>query len=205
MAKKYVYSCIDRANITGTVSSVEEDVVFASGKFVNLVVYTARKEPSTVKDHINVVVNKKMLGNIKEGSRVKVSGAIQTKTVNRHLYIYIFAYDLTEVGNSDAVDNDQLKFEGYICSKPVLRRTPLTQRTICDCLLAVNDRGLSYYIPCICWNRNAEKMADGEMGDKFYISGRLQSREYVKDGKTFVVNEVSVYHIDKFSFDSEED
>ena len=48
-------------------------------------------------------------------------------------------------------------------------------------------------------------MADVEMGDKFYISGRLQSREYVKDGKTFVVNEVSVYHIDKFSFDSEED
>ena len=28
MAKKYVYSCIDRANITGTVDAVEENTPF---------------------------------------------------------------------------------------------------------------------------------------------------------------------------------
>lgn len=36
MAKKYVYSCIDRANITGTVDAVEENTPFITDKFVNL-------------------------------------------------------------------------------------------------------------------------------------------------------------------------
>ena len=49
MAKKYVYSCIDRANITGTVDAVEENTPFITDKFVNLIVYTSRKEPSTSK------------------------------------------------------------------------------------------------------------------------------------------------------------
>ena len=35
MAKKYVYSCIDRANITGTVDAVEENTPFITDKFVN--------------------------------------------------------------------------------------------------------------------------------------------------------------------------
>lgn len=205
MAKKYVYSCIDRANITGTVDTVEENTPFITDKFVNLIVYTSRKEPSTVKDRINVVVNRKLLGNITEGSCVKVSGAIQTKTVNGHLYIYIFAYDITEVEMGTAVDTDQLKFEGYLCKKPVLRKTPFSDRTVCDCVLAINDRGMSYYVPCICWSKNAKKMAQSAVGDKFYVSGRLQSREYVKNEKTYAINEVSVYHIDEFSFDSEDD
>ena len=37
MAKKYVYSCIDRANITGTVDAVEENTPFITDKFVNLI------------------------------------------------------------------------------------------------------------------------------------------------------------------------
>lgn len=205
MAKKYVYSCIDRANITGTVDAVEENTPFITDKFVNLIVYTSRKEPSTVKDRINVVVNKKLLGNITEGSCVKIAGAIQTKTVNGHLYIYIFAYDITEVEAGTAMDTDQLKFEGYLCKKPVLRKTPFSNRTVCDCVLAINDRGLSYYVPCICWSKNAKKMAQSAVGDKFYVSGRLQSREYVKNEKTYVINEVSIYHIDEFSFNSEDD
>ena len=145
------------------------------------------------------------MGNITEGSCVKIAGAIQTKTVNGHLYIYIFAYDITEVEAGTAMDTDQLKFEGYLCKKPVLRKTPFSNRTVCDCVLAINDRGMSYYVPCICWSKNAKKMAQSAVGDKFYVSGRLQSREYVKNEKTYVINEVSVYHIDEFSFNSEDD
>lgn len=67
------------------------------------------------------------------------------------------------------------------------------------------SRGMSYYVPCICWSKNAKKMAQSAVGDKFYVSGRLQSREYVKNEKTYVINEVSIYHIDEFSFNSEDD
>ena len=48
-------------------------------------------------------------------------------------------------------------------------------------------------------------MAQSAVGDKFYVSVRLQSREYVKNEKTYVINEVSIYHIDEFSFNSEDD
>ena len=103
------------------------------------------------------------------------------------------------------MDTDQLKFEGYLCKQPVLRKTPFSNRTVCDCVLAINDRGMSYYVPCICWSKNAKKMAQSDVGDKFYVSGRLQSREYVKNEKTYVINEVSIYHIDEFSYNSEYD
>lgn len=55
MAKKYVYSCIDRANITGTVDAVEENFVYYR-QICKPYCLHFRKEPSTVKDRINVVV-----------------------------------------------------------------------------------------------------------------------------------------------------
>lgn len=196
MSKNYVNSCIDKAYITGTVLSVGGNAVPVSDKFVNIVVSTARKEPSITKDIINVIANKKIVGNVHKGSYVKISGSLQTRTQRRHLYIYIFAEDITVVTPADAEDSDQVRFEGYICKNPILRTTPESNRKICDLILAINDRGYSYYVPCICWNSVAERMAEKVVGDKFYVTGRLQSREYIKNGKTYVINEVSVIHIE---------
>ena len=67
MSKKYVNSCIDRVIVTGTVSSIREDLPFVSSKNMNLVISTARKAPSAAKDIINVVVNKNFMKNIKVG------------------------------------------------------------------------------------------------------------------------------------------
>ena len=137
-----------------------------------------------------------------DGNTYKSIGPFDTE---EELFNALKEYTDTEVEAGTAMDTDQLKFEGYLCKKPVLRKTPFSDRTVCDCILAINDRGMSYYVPCICWSKNAKKMAQSAVGDKFYVSGRLQSREYVKNEKTYVINEVSVYHIDEFSFDSEDD
>ena len=77
------------------------------------------------------------------------------------------------------------------------RTTPF-KREICDVLLAVNRAyNKSDYIPCIAWGRNARYVNTLSVGDHIVLSGRIQSREYVKmlpDGtqETRTAYEVSV-------------
>ena len=85
----------------------------------------------------------------------------------------------------DGARTNHIMLEGYMCKRPVYRKTPLG-REIADLLLAVNrPYGKSDYIPCICWGRNAR------------VLGRIQSREYVKklsetETETRTAYEVSV-------------
>lgn len=65
--------------------------------------------------------------------------------------------------------------------KPVYRKTPLG-RDIADVLLAVNrPYGKSDYLPVIFWGRNARYVKNMEVGENLKVSGRIQSREYVKE------------------------
>ena len=55
------------------------------------------------------------------------------------------------------------------------------ETVIADLLLAVNrPYGKSDYIPCICWGREAKIASDLEIGSYIKITGRIQSREYIK-------------------------
>ena len=69
---------------------------------------------------------------------------------------------------------------GVVCKEPVYRRTPLG-REICDVMLAVNrPYHRADYIPCIFWGRTASEIAACSVGSAIGLTGRLQSREYVK-------------------------
>ena len=69
---------------------------------------------------------------------------------------------------------------GYICKKPIYRKTPFG-REISDILLATNRAyNKSDYIPCIAWGRNARFSENLEVGAEIRIVGRVQSREYEK-------------------------
>ena len=82
--------------------------------------------------------------------------------------------------------------DGYVCKKPVYRKTPLG-REIADVLLAVNrPYGKSDYIPCICWGRNARYAGNLSVGSRIQLWGRIQSREYQKRvGENNVVSRVA--------------
>ena len=95
-----------------------------------------------------------------------------------HLLLYVFVDDYEWSGGS--IGNNAAVLEGYLCKKPVYRKTPLG-REIADILLAVNrPYGKSDYIPCICWGRNARYADTLEVGAHIKASGRIQSREYSK-------------------------
>ena len=79
-----------------------------------------------------------------------------------------------------------------MCKAPVYRHTPLG-REICDIMLAVNrDRGKSDYIPCIFWGNKAYYVKQCKVGDCLRVAGRIQSREYTKDGAVKTAYELSV-------------
>ena len=81
----------------------------------------------------------------------------------------------------DSKDNtNSFSVFGYICKPPVYRTTPFN-REIADLLVAVNRAyNKSDYIPCIAWGRNARFAKNLAVGEKIAVSGRIQSREYVK-------------------------
>ena len=101
-----------------------------------------------------------------------------------------------EEARRDVVSNEVI-LDGYICKKPIYRKTPFG-REISDILLAVNRAyNKSDYIPCIAWGRNARFCENMEVGTEVKIVGRVQSRTYEKkfeDGRTEqrVAYEVSI-------------
>ncbi len=136
------------------------------------------------------------------GQYIRVDG--QFRSYNRHeeqknrLVLSVFVREAEFIEEElDGAKTNHILLEGYICKKPIYRKTPLG-REIADLLLAVNrPYGKSDYIPCICWGRNARYASGFEVGEHVRILGRIQSRDYVKkisetETETRTAYEVSV-------------
>ena len=118
------------------------------------------------------------------GCTVEVTGKFQSynrqEEAKRRLILFLFVKEIRDTELVGGDQSNQIFLEGYICKKPVYRKTPLN-REIADLLLAVNrSYGRSDYIPCIAWGRNARYAAGFQVGTRIRIWGRIQSREYTK-------------------------
>lgn len=129
-----------------------------------------------------------------KGMCVHVTGTL--RTYNQHdedrnrLRLYVFANELCFIDDSKSVNDVFL--EGYICKQPTYRHTPMG-REIADVILAVNRAyGKSDYIPCILWGRTAYYVKSLSVGSSIRVAGRIQSREYAKNGETKTAYELSV-------------
>lgn len=94
------------------------------------------------------------------------------------LMLTVFARELCdEISN---LSGNIIEIVGYVCKDPIFRTTPF-KREICDVLLAVNRAyNKSDYLPCIAWGRNARFVSDLGIGQKVFVTGRIQSRQYQK-------------------------
>lgn len=140
------------------------------------------------------------------GMSISVRG--QFRSYNKHeekknrLVLSVFAREFEFLeDNADEADKNSIFIDGYICKEPVYRKTPLG-REIADLLLAVNrPYGKSDYIPCIVWGRNAVFCTSLTVGERLKVSGRIQSRSYIKkvneEEITRVAYEVSVSKLSK--------
>ncbi len=109
------------------------------------------------------------------------------------LILTVFVKELTLL--AEPTNLNELELHGYVCKQPVYRVTPL-EREICDLLVAVNRQyGKSDYIPCIVWGRKARFANTLPVGSKVLVSGRLQSRKYLKSLENGTQEERTAYEM----------
>lgn len=159
---------------------------------------------SQQRDIIPITVSDRLLmrHSVKVGDKLNVVG--QFRSYNKvdgaksRLLLTAFVRDILE--EDENANPNSIEITGFICKQPVYRTTPF-KREICDVLIAVNRAyNKSDYIPCIMWGRNARFVQNMQVGEKLTVTGRVQSRTYVKnlspdEAEERVAYEVSVSKI----------
>lgn len=152
-------------------------------QFYNLFLDVNRK--SDIADVIPLTISERLFDVSKEciGTVISVSG--QLRSFNRHensknrLILSVFVRDI-EIITDEYEDENEIMLDGFICKDVVYRKTPLG-REVADVLITVNrSYGKSDYIPCIVWGRNAVYTSGLPVGTHLKLTGRIQSRGYVK-------------------------
>lgn len=119
------------------------------------------------------------------GTFVKIKGSYRSfnrrkpKEYENKVMLNVLVKDLEVLDNESHYN--KIYLNGFVCKKPVFRKTPFG-REITDVLLAVHrSNGKSDYIPCICWGWDAKRAENLNLGDSVNIIGRIESRVYTKE------------------------
>ena len=159
-------------------------------------------------DIIPVTISERLLTvkDLEIGNKLEIDGQFRSynsydQEKNR-LILTVFAKDIKFLENqeeeieagTEKISNE-VTLDGYICKKPIYRKTPFG-REISDILLAVNRAyNKSDYIPCIAWGRNARFCENIPVGTEVKIIGRVQSREYEKKHEDGTVEKRIAYEV----------
>lgn len=145
-------------------------------------------------DLVPLLISDRLIDSTIKYNYVYVTGGF--RSYNQHdedknrLKLYVFVDSMAAVEAEDNVNDVFL--EGFLCKQPTYRHTP-HGREIADVMLAINRQyGKSDYIPCILWGRNAYFVKDLKAGSSLRVAGRIQSREYNKNGERKTAYELSV-------------
>lgn len=157
---------------------------------------------SSVYDVIPIMVSERLMDLEKDYTDFTILVTGQFRSYNKQegsrnrLILSVFAREISLLEDVGEEQNpNYISMDGYVCKKPVYRKTPLG-REIADVMLAVNrPYGKSDYIPCICWGRNARFAEQFEVGTHVKISGRIQSREYQKKLEDGTIETRTTYEV----------
>lgn len=115
------------------------------------------------------------------GERFTVEGQLRSFNnragTGRRLILCVYALSLT---TTQAPMQNTATLTGTICKPPVYRQTPLGRQITDLCLAVPRLYRRSDYIPCILWGRTALAAAEYPVGTCLTLTGRLQSRTYLK-------------------------
>ena len=173
-------------------------------------------------DNIPITISERLLteSDLPVDSKISVEGQFRSynsyQGEKNRLILTVFAKEINFVEDQEAdipvgkdITTNEVVLDGYICKKPIYRKTPFG-REIADILLAVNrSYNKSDYIPCIAWGRNAKFCETVPVGAEIRVVGRVQSREYEKkheDGTTEkrIAYEVSVSSLEIINKNTDE-
>lgn len=181
------------AGLAGELKEVEEVTELCGLRFIGYMAKIETPRPRGTLDEVIVAFNEAALNRgrtgdglriesfLKEGSKVLVSGKVQTLKdfKSGKMLVFILADFLGLVENP--MMQDDVALRGIIAHKPVYRTTPRGKR-ITDISILVNSElaGKQCSIPCICWQEQADEVAGWQQGDTVELLGRYQSRQYEK-------------------------
>ena len=137
-------------------------------------------------DSIPVLLPETLCAFVHDGAMLCIEGEVRSynerEAVHHRLKIHVWALSICpwqgEWTNS-------VTLRGTLCRQPTYRRTPFG-REIADMMLRVARAyhsplpGRSDYLPCIAWGSAARFCAELPEGTAVELSGRLQSRPYIK-------------------------
>lgn len=172
--------------------------------------YISAERLSGYKDIIPVIVSERLftIDNITIGKRFRVFGQFRSfndhSDGGNHIVLSVFSQDIEEMEGGDLAINS-IWIDGFICKDPIYRKTP-QGREIADVIIAVNRQyGKSDYIPCIAWGRNARFVSRLQVGNRIWLSGRIQSRIYNKKISDDEVVEKTAYEVSVSKIEVEEE
>ena len=144
-------------------------------------------------DNITITISERLLidEDLAIGKNIIIEGQFRSynsfENERNRLVLTVFAKEIKFAENQEEEfkptkenTSNEVILDGFICKKPIYRKTPFG-REIADVLLAVNRAyNKSDYIPCIAWGRNARFCENIPVGTEVRIVGRVQSRQYEK-------------------------
>ena len=158
-------------------------------------------------DIIPVTISERLLTerDVTIGSKLEVDGQFRSynsyEQERSRLILTVFAKDIKFLADDEEIEvsrdtvSNEVTLDGYICKKPIYRKTPFG-REISDILLAVNRAyNKSDYIPCIAWGRNARFCENIRVGTEVRVIGRVQSRGYEKKHEDGTVEKRVAYEV----------
>ena len=162
------------------------------------------KRLSSQFDYIPITISERLINekNLCVGTKLALRGQFRSynKLVEGKSKLNLTVFVREIVPEDEGLNTNIIELVGYICKEPIYRTTPF-KREICDLLLAVNRAyNKSDYLPCIAWGRSAKFISQVQVGEKLFITGRIQSREYQKrlengEVETRVAYEVSISRV----------
>ncbi|MDR0890074.1 MAG: single-stranded DNA-binding protein [Oscillospiraceae bacterium] len=169
-------------SLTGSLSSAPKFSHENHGRrFFSFYISVARLSGTI--DELQIIASEELLEStpVLDGDCLHITGQIRSfnnrNETGRKLVISVLAESI-EI--CFAEHDNQVSLTGVVCKEPIYRQTPLG-RDICDVMLAVNrPYHRADYLPCILWGKTAFDCASLRVGDSLTLTGRLQSREYVK-------------------------
>lgn len=198
------------AGLVGTLTQIKEIKQLCGLPFCGYMAKLETVRPSGVPDEVTVVfaedvpyracngIEFDVMQEFVEGSRLLLTGKAQTLKdfQSGRLLVYILA-DFVAVSEK-AVEQDEAAVRGVIANKPTYRETPRGKR-ITDITVKVRNEltGGSCYLPCVCWQEQADEAAQWQQGDTVELLGRYQSRQYEKvlDATTGEREQRTVYEV----------
>lgn len=166
------------AGLVGTLTQIKEIKQLCGLPFCGYMAKLETVRPSGVPDEVTVVfaedvpyracngIEFDVMQEFVEGSRLLLTGKVQTLKdfQSGRLLVYILA-DFVAVSEK-AVEQDEAAVRGVIANKPTYRETPRGKR-ITDITVKVRNEltGGSCFLPCICWQEQADEAAQWQQGD----------------------------------------